>query len=37
MYAVGGAAAALVDWLELRGAESGALFFPVNKGGQDRA
>lgn len=34
VYAVGGAAAALADWLDLRGTEPGALFTPVNKGGR---
>ncbi len=34
VYAVGGAAAALADWLDLRGTEPGALFCPVNKGGR---
>lgn len=33
VYAVGGAATALADWLDLRGDEPGALFSPVNKGG----
>ena len=33
-YLKGGAAAAMRDWLELRGPWSGALFYPVNKGGK---
>jgi site-specific recombinase XerD len=32
-YLVGGAAAALADWLAVRGAAPGPLFWPVNKGG----
>ncbi|MDP9382061.1 MAG: tyrosine-type recombinase/integrase [Chloroflexota bacterium] len=34
VYAVGGAATALADWIQLRGTEPGALFAPVNKGGR---
>jgi site-specific recombinase XerD len=34
VYAAGGAAAALEDWLAVRGAEPGPLFRPVNKGGR---
>jgi site-specific recombinase XerD len=34
VYAAGGAAAALADWLAVRGEASGALFLPVNKGGR---
>ena len=33
VYVVNGAAAALGDWLELRGDQPGALFQPINKGG----
>jgi site-specific recombinase XerD len=33
-YLTGGAAAALADWLALRGDAPGPLFWPVNKGGQ---
>src|SRR5687768_13371733 len=32
VYASNGSADALADWISLRGSESGALFFPVNKG-----
>jgi len=32
-YATNGAAAALDDWLTIRGSEPGALFLPINKGG----
>jgi integrase/recombinase XerD len=32
-YATNGAAAALDDWLLVRGSEPGALFLPINKGG----
>jgi site-specific recombinase XerC len=33
VYVTGGTLEALTDWLQLRGNEPGALFFPVNKGG----
>lgn len=33
-YLVNGAAAAMSDWLKLRGDEPGALFQPINKGGK---
>ncbi len=33
-YPTGGAEAALSDWLEIRGAEPGALFWQINKGGR---
>jgi integrase/recombinase XerD len=33
VYVVNGAAAALGDWLELRGDQDGPLFQPINKGG----
>ena len=33
-YLAGGAAAALEDWLDLRGAAAGPLFIEVNKGGK---
>ena len=33
-YPVSGAAVALADWLALRGAEPGPLFWPINKGGK---
>jgi integrase/recombinase XerD len=33
VYVTGGTLAALLDWLGLRGKQPGALFFPVNKGG----
>lgn len=33
VYAAGGALAALLDWIDLRGAGSGALFNPINKVG----
>lgn len=32
-YLINGAARAMADWLAIRGAAAGALFFPVNKGG----
>jgi site-specific recombinase XerD len=32
-YLINGAARAMADWLTIRGAAAGALFFPVNKGG----
>jgi len=34
VYATNGALAALVDWLERRGRDLGALFNPINKGGR---
>ncbi len=34
VYPVGGAAAALADWLVLRGDEQGPLFLAINKGGK---
>lgn len=34
VYAQGGALRALLDWLEIRGNDDGALFVPVNKGGR---
>lgn len=34
VYVTNGAAAALSDWLQVRGDEAGALFWPVNKGGR---
>lgn len=37
VYATNGAAAALTDWLTVRGPETGALFCPVNKGGKIKA
>jgi site-specific recombinase XerD len=33
-YLTNGAAAAMADWLKIRGNEPGALFWPVNKGGK---
>lgn len=36
VYVVNGARAALHDWLEIRGNESGTLFMPINKGGKLR-
>lgn len=33
IYAANGTLAAIVDWLEIRGTEVGALFNPINKGG----
>lgn len=33
-YLTNGAAAAMADWIHVRGDESGPLFFPVNKGGR---
>ena len=33
VYLNGGAAAAMADWLAVRGIEPGALFYPINKGG----
>lgn len=33
-YLVNGAARAMSDWLAVRGSESGALFWPINKGGR---
>ena len=33
VYVTGGALLALCDWLAVRGAEPGALFVPINKGG----
>lgn len=36
-YLSGGAAAALADWLSVRGEDPGALFYPVRKGGKLQA
>jgi len=33
-YLVNGAARAMADWLAVRGEDSGALFWPINKGGK---
>ena len=33
-YLNGGAAGAMADWLAVRGAEGGALFYPINKAGK---